>query len=907
MTTSLEEAIARAEAQVAAEEAAAAAEASSEASATAGSSDLAAAIARAEAQVAAAEEAAAEEEAATAGSSDLDASIARAEALAASIARAEAQVAAAEKEDGTRTQPWGDSVMARGDALLDGLLFGWGNEASAFGRTTVGMALEGLDPRMEMEDFGTKFDRERGRGLTAGEIERENFPGTMAGLEIAGSIPSIFKAGQLVGNAPTRLGNVGRQAGMGGGEMLSRELGKGEGDLGERAADIDPLQVAIGVAAGGAGGSLMKGQNAIDNPAPSARNADGTVTEEAFQNESNVRAALRHTTDDLYTTVRDEVGFTEARMLSGADADSNIARQQLLTEERLPHKAQDLLIKAFDNDPGAAKLVSDAGAVVDGTTLSPAARVQMLDAAQQRLAKSSPEAAEAFGRMRNEMDMMQAEMREIFPNIDFEEGYMPITMKEGRKKLEVKPGNGAAASGAAIERTTGVLSEKQVAAILNDPVTSFMSRWEDTVDALALAKRFDVTVDTKSLEGIHSFSDAVIMQIQKEYTEKLGKKGAQRLANNLRLFAIQGNQGMGPVMSLLRTTTSAALLGTPENAMLQLGDVGVAAYETSFLSAIKALPLSIKSMFLTNGDNIVVEGYEKGLRAADIGISRQYFGEMFNKSGGFAGAEWLNKSAQWLQKGADVIMQGVGVTKANRFGQEFLLNSSLKQMQAMPLDKLKTSKYVEGLNEAQVLELHKGLQSGDPRNPAVLEAAFFAFARTQPGMRTALPPKYLQMKNGRIIYNMKQFMVKIGRKIDTDVIDPYMKSVKLGMNTKAGQAEFRKASLNAARYSGYIVALNALVDPGRKELTRGKESELSFGEQAVRQGVSFASKGLVDLEHGANAESTVPPALNLPFEMLELGIKAVGEDDLTEDDYNRLGRYLMGYRQILWAEEVVEN
>lgn len=883
----LEEAIAAAEAELAAEKAQ-----QGEASASPELS-LEDAIAAAEAQIKE------EEKAAEAPAND--------SSLEAAIAAAQAEVAEETSEEGPRTQSWDDSIMARGDALLNGLLFGWGDEVSAAGRSVVGMALEGLDPNMEMEDYSTKYARERQRGLTAQEIEKENNPGSMMGLEIAGSLPSVFKAGAMVGNASTRLGNVGRQAGMGGGEMLSRELGKGEGHLGERVENVDPLTVGIGVGLGGAGGTLMRGQKAIDAKVPEMRNADGTVTETAFQNESNIRANLRNYTGDLYETVRDEVGTTEARMLSSADADANIARQQLLTEDRLPHKMQDTLIKAFEADPKAAKIVADAGAVVDGKTLSGPARVQMLDQAQLQLAKSSPEAAEAFGRMRTEMDNMQQEMREVFPNLEFEEGYMPITFKEKRIKAQIKPRQGAAASGGAQARETGILTEKQVAKTLNDPVTSFMDRWEDTVDALAIAKRYGVKADVKDMKKVHSFSDSVIQQVQKDYTEKLGEAGAQRLADNLRLFTVNGNQGMGPIVSLLRTTVGAALLGTPENAILQAGDLGVSAYQTSFLDAVKSLPLAIKSMFLTNGDNIVMEGYEKGLRAADIGISRQYFGEMFNKTGGFAEAEWLNKAAKGLQKFSDTMMQAGGVTKANRLGQEVLLNASYKQMKGMSLDKLKNSKYAEGLRSHEVDALYKGLQSGDPRDPAVLEAAFFAYARTQPGVRTAMPAGYLAMKNWRVIYNMKLFMTKIGRKMDTDVFEPYQKAVKYGLNTKAGQAHLRKATLNSARYMGYIVALNAVVDPGRKELMRGKESELDFPEQMARQGVSFATKGVIDIDREISGDNSIPPVVNLPFAGAEMIFKSIVNDELTEEDWNKLGRNLPGYRQVLWGEEFAEE
>ncbi len=814
-------------------------------------------------------------------------------------------------EEGLEDQSWIDKGMAYGENTLEGLLFGWGSEAAAIGRTGYGMLFEALDPRLEMENFHKKLERERARGNKAREIQYARDPVGMTGAYLAGAIPGAAKLSMAPGNMATRWGNVGVQGGIGAAEMAVREVGEGEGSLSERVSDIDPSMVVLGAGTAGSAGGLMKGQKAVDEmleAEKSLRNADGSLTNKGFEQESNLSANARHIRDDLYTNVKTEVGAQEARQLVASDAASTIAKQELHTAERLPHEAIDSLAKAFDTNPTAAKRFADAGAVgPDGLPLikSEGGRKAMLDWAGKELAKTDPKAAEAFAKMRTELDTMSAQLQEVFPNIKFEGGYAPITFKNANpKKPMIGQRKGVAPSGAAQTRETGLVSKDQAANVLNNPVHSFMNRWEDTADALALAKEFGVTVPTKSLDGVHSFTESVITQIGKDYTEKLGAEGAERLVNNLRLFAINGKQGMGPWMQMLRVGTSAALLGTPENAMLQMGDLGAAAYNNTFMSAVKSLPAALKSMLLTNGENIVVEGYGQTLRAPDLGISGQHYGELFRQSEG----GWGDKT---LRTVSDKIMKYMGVKSANRLGQEVNINASLDQMKGYSREALAKSQYAEGLPADKIDELYEALQAGDPRHPAIKEAAFFSLGRIQPLSRTAVPAKYLEMENGRLLYSMKMYMAKMASRAHTDVFQPMKKAHDLGLNTDAGRKEMGKALKNSARYTGFLVALNSVVDPGRKEVFRGIENENTFGEEMARQGTSFVTGGLVDLnrieEHGI-VQGMVPPAAAAAASPVEFVIRRLmSDDEFSEDELTAMARNMPGLRQLMWADDVASG
>ena len=811
-------------------------------------------------------------------------------------------------EEGSPTQDWVETTLAYGENALEGLTFGFGNEAAAYGRTGLGMLLEGLDPRLEMEDFHTKLARESARGDKARAIQKERDPIGMTGAYLAGAIPGAAKLALMPGNMASRLGNIGVQGGIGAAEMAVREVGEGEGSLSERVADIDPKMVGLGAGTAGLGGGLMRGQKAIDDmleAEKSLKNADGSFTTKGFEQESHLSANARHIRDDLYTNVKTEVGAQEARKLVAVDAQSTVAKQQLHAADRLPHETMDMLSQAFEANPIAAKRFADVGAVgKDGLPIitSEGGRKAMLDWAGKELAKTDPKAAEAFAKMRTELDGMTDALQEVFPNIKFEKGYAPITFQDAvNKKPLIGKAPGTAASGAAVARETGLVTVDQAAKALNNPVYSFMNRWEDTADALALAQQYGVTVKNSKLDNVHNFTESVIQQIGKDYTEKLGAEGAERLVNNLRLFAINGKQGMGRYAQMWRTATSAALLGTPENAMLQMGDIGAAAYNNTFMSAVKALPTAIKSMILSDGEQIVIEGYKNSLRAPDLGISGQHYGELFRQSG----AGWLDKKLTTM---SDKIMKYMGVKSANRLGQEVNINASLKQMQGFSREALGKSKYAEGLPADKVDELYDALKSGDPRHPAVVEATFFSLGRIQPLSRTAVPPKYLEMKNGRLLYSMKMYMAKMASRAHTDVFQPMARAQELGLGTEAGRKMMGKALTNSARYSGFLLALNAVVDPGRKEVFRGIENENTFGEEFARQGMSFASGGLVDLnriEQEGIAQGMVTPAVSAAVSPAEFIIRRLmSDEDFTEEELNNMARNVPGIRQLIWADDV---
>ena len=273
----------------------------------------------------------------------------------------------------------------------------------------------------------------------------------------------------------------------------------------------------------------------------------------------------------------------------------------------------------------------------------------------------------------------------------------------------------------------------------------------------------------------------------------------------------------------------------------------------------------------------------------------------------------INESKGPITKGmskvADLMMTGSGVRKMNRLGVENFMNAQVKEMRVLSREALGNSEYAEGLTKNQVDDLFNALKRDNIRDRAIREAVFYKTLRYQPIGRTAMPPAYLKMKNGRILYSMRMYMTKMASRMHKDVFKKAYDAERAGLNTPEGRKLMREAIMNTGRYSSLILALNAVVDPGRKEFFRGKESERDFASQMGRQAMSFASGGLLDpdmQQYGMSAADTlVPPAIAAGGSVIDIAMKALNNDEVSETDLKRAAMFIPGYRQALWLDEAM--
>lgn len=804
---------------------------------------------------------------------------------------------------------WDESVMARGSALLSGLTFGYGEEAAAamqVGGETLANLLTG-NFKGDINTIADRYAYELERRNKAVQQERETSGGTMTALELAGMIPSSIKLGAAlgVGSGATRLRNMEQLAGQAGLESLIYQTGNAEGDMLDRLAAIDPGETMLASGIGGAFGSLLRGTDTI-----------GKASEPGW-----LAKKLERYRDDIYTSTKRIVGDdVSAREMVEADGLKMRTAQALHEDPRLAPKALDNLHQAFNDSPQAAKLVSDANAVINGSKAPMAMRAKALDAVESVLRRSNPEAADSYVAMRAAVGDLTKELRVAFPKAaqELEDNYMGIIFRNLDEAEGVRYGKATAKSGSTRNRTTGYVTQDQAMNALHNPVYTFMRFFDDANEALSLAKAYGVTADTTKFgeKGV-SLRGEVIKAIVKKKAPTLGQERADRLGDALATMTIDGSMGMNPLFGALRMGMHAALLGTPENAVLQVGDLGSAAYATTFRDAVKSLPKSLASMILTDGDVVVNSGlrgrlFQGTIRAPDLGVSRQHLTEIMQESANDLPPLW-RRLQQANRTVSETVMGASGVRKMNRLGLETLANAEVSQMSRLAKqgrDALAKSKYAEGLTPQKLDQLYNDLLAGNVKADSVLDSTFFGLSRIQPIGRNAVPAKYLEMKNGRLLYSMKMYMVKMASRINEDVFKKAAEAERAGLQTEKGRKLMGEALKNTARYGTYIVALNALVDPGRKEVFRGKESPNTFGEELVRQGVGFASGGMIDTNAGlygrSSAEALLPPVATGVGNMADLAQKMLSEDEVTEADLRRMGQYIPGIRQLLWMQDVEE-
>jgi hypothetical protein len=813
-----------------------------------------------------------------------------------------------------------EKVQGFGLTALDGLLFGAGDEVASFGRALLDEGMDFINPELSGpgDTFGERYDNYLAENRKVNEQLSDEMPVASTAVEIGTSIVPAFKLAGAVGNAGTRLGNVARQGALGAGETAVREVGMNEGSLKERIEDIDPTLVGIGAGIGGAFGGLMRGQQSID--AIKARDAasvsgKGAKTAAGLEDSGGIKGTIASYRDDLYAQVKRQVSDTDARNLNKADTIGMGWKQALHAPDKLPVKDLDHLTKVFKNDGAASKLIADMNAMkkvgkdFENVFTAPQ-RKALMDSAIKRLAKTDARAAETLRKMNTVLETVQMDMRRVFPNIkdEFKDGYFPLYAKsekifKGYKRRSSLPKKDSSTA----VRETGTITPRQAVEEFDNPVHNFMNFFEDATDALALARAWNVKVPAKSLKGVHSYADSVIKQIEKKAKKDYGEDVGKALGENLRLFALDGRQSMGSFFHLMRTLSHSALLGTLENAALQAGDIGMSAYATNLMSATKALPKALWSMLVSDGDMVVTSrGLGTTLRMADLGWTRQHLTEMINQSN--------NPVNRVATKAADFFMQVGGVRKANRAGVETLLNASVNQMKGLAKkgkDALANSVYAEGLSQQDIDRLYRGIMSGNVRDRAVKEAAFFKAARHQPVARSAMTPQYLEMRDGRLLYSMKSYMVKQAARFNEDVIRKVYQAERKGLQTAEGRKLMREALINTARYGTFIVALNSVVDPARKSFFRGIESDSSFGEEFVNQSVNFATGGFVNpglSKYGVGqAESLIPPALQATYAPIELSMKYLQGDDITPAEVKRMAMFYPGARQAYWWMDVVEE
>ena len=168
-----------------------------------------------------------------------------------------------------------EDIQGFGTKILDGLLFGFGDEAASAALAAIDSTRARILGKeasiMGEEDFSASFDKMLARQRDVEQRFQEQSPGIALAAEVAGGVgtglltggAALKGAAKLAGKAGTTRGsNALASAAVGAVEGSAYALGEKEGNIGERLDSLtmqDALIAGLGAAAGAVGGSLVRG------------------------------------------------------------------------------------------------------------------------------------------------------------------------------------------------------------------------------------------------------------------------------------------------------------------------------------------------------------------------------------------------------------------------------------------------------------------------------------------------------------------------------------------------------------------------------------------------------------------------------------------------------------------------
>ena len=245
---------------------------------------------------------------------------------------------------------------------------------------------------------------------------------------------------------------------------------------------------------------------------------------------------------------------------------------------------------------------------------------------------------------------------------------------------------------------------------------------------------------------------------------------------------VGGPQSPSAVASTIRDLGYMGTIANPVSAVTQLADAGIA-------SALNGFRNAIASMFGT-----------KNLKIIDLGLDDVITQELSQGD--------PRKTAKALNK----VMGWAGFRFTDRLGKETLINSAFKKAQQMVKSDKGEAKFRQKIGKLygdETESLIADLKSGEITE----NVKFFAFnelSDVQPISLSELPEKYLNSKNGRLLYMLKSFTLKQLDLVRNRVIGEWKKGNKAD------------ATKQAVLLAGYLSTAN-MGTQAVKDLMMGRE------------------------------------------------------------------------------------
>lgn len=224
---------------------------------------------------------------------------------------------------------------------------------------------------------------------------------------------------------------------------------------------------------------------------------------------------------------------------------------------------------------------------------------------------------------------------------------------------------------------------------------------------------------------------------------KLTQTQAMELRNILKARFEGGDRGMTPALAVVRNLTNAGLLGNVASAATQLGDSALTIYHHGMVPTVQALAEKVigKERVTPKQLGLINHVAEE---LSELGVTGQVLHTAMKYSGFHA---------------IDMFAKGLGINAA--------LIKAGKAAKTPAGQKALTAEYGELFGR----EMPKVLDDLANRRvtPETEMIAFDRLSDTQPVSRAEMPEAYLAHPNGRILYQLKTYMIKQGDVVRRDV------------------------------------------------------------------------------------------------------------------------------------------
>jgi len=278
-------------------------------------------------------------------------------------------------------------------------------------------------------------------------------------------------------------------------------------------------------------------------------------------------------------------------------------------------------------------------------------------------------------------------------------------------------------------------------------------------------------------------------------SEGIKSEDQDRLVAALR--ARLNQKGMHGGVASLRDIGLISALGSPLNAITQLGDLVWSFYENGGINTVKAIfgPKEITTKDLDMSH--VLKEFAQGNTA-----------------------KWVEKTLKWT-----------GFSFMDQFGKNVNLQAALNKARSMEKEQF-VSKWSEMLTPETAAQTWEDIKAGN-MSDKVKHFAFTSVSKFQPVSLSEMPQQYLTAGNGRIFYTLKSYGIKALANIRREVITEYQKG-----NTT-------QASKNLVSLLSLLVLGNATVDE-LKDFILGREEAFSDKVWDNLLKLGFASRYTID-------------------------------------------------------------